>query len=236
MIESPGRRRDDGVKPQMDDSWLDAVGDALETPAMQGLRAFLAAEIAAGRGFYPPGPLVFNALRLTPLERVRVVILGQDPYHGRGQAMGLSFSVPPGVTPPPSLRNIFAELGTDLGLPVPGSGDLTPWAERGVLLLNSVLTVGPGAPASHAGKGWEAFTDRVIAELSARREGIVFLLWGRYAQQKGAIVDATRHHVLTAPHPSPYSASNGFFGCRHFSRANGLLESDGLEPVDWRLP
>lgn len=219
----------------MDASWLEAVGDELETPAMQDLRTFLAAEVAAGRGFFPPGRLVFNALRLTPLEAVRVVILGQDPYHGRGQAMGLSFSVPAGVPPPPSLRNIFTELGTDLGLPTPATGDLTPWAERGVLLLNSVLTVSPGAPASHAGKGWEAFTDRVIAELSARREGIVFLLWGRYAQQKGAIVDPARHHVLTAAHPSPYSAGNGFFGCRHFSRANALLESAGRQQVDWGL-
>jgi uracil-DNA glycosylase len=219
----------------MEPSWLEAVGDELETPALQGLRAFLAAEVAAGRGFFPPARLVFNALRLTPLGAVRVVILGQDPYHGRGQAMGLSFSVPAGVPPPPSLRNIFNELGTDVGLPTPTSGDLTPWAERGVLLLNSVLTVAPGSPASHAGKGWEAFTDRVIAELSARREGIVFLLWGRYAQQKGAIVDTTRHHVLTAAHPSPYSASNGFFGCRHFSRANALLAAAGHPEVDWRL-
>jgi uracil-DNA glycosylase len=223
------------VQPRMDQTWLDAVGDELETPAMQELRAFLAAEIACGRGFYPPGPLVFNALRLTPIDDVRIVILGQDPYHGPGQAMGLSFSVPHGVPPPPSLRNIFVELGTDLGLPAPPDGDLTPWAERGVLLLNSVLTVAPRSPASHAGKGWEMFTDRVIAELSARREGIVFLLWGRYAQQKGSIVDTTRHHVLTAAHPSPYSASNGFFGCRHFSAANALLESAGTPPVDWRL-
>ncbi len=219
----------------MDESWLEAVGDELETPAMQSLRAFLAAEVAAGRGFFPPGRLVFNALRLTPFDDVRVVILGQDPYHGRGQAMGLAFSVPAGVPPPPSLRNVFVELGTDLGLPAPGTGDLTPWAERGVLLLNSVLTVAPGSPASHAGKGWEAFTDRVIAELSARREGIVFLLWGRYAQQKGAIVDTTRHHVLTAAHPSPYSASSGFFGCRHFSRANAYLGDGGLSPIDWSL-
>jgi len=223
------------MQPQMDPSWLEAVGDELETPAMQELRAFLAAEVAAGRGFFPPGRLVFNALRLTPLEAVRVVILGQDPYHGRGQAMGLAFSVPAGVPPPPSLRNIFVELGTDLGLAPPATGDLTLWAKRGVLLLNSVLTVSPGSPASHAGKGWETFTDRVIAELSARREGIVFLLWGRYAQQKGAIVDTTRHHVLTAAHPSPYSASNGFFGCRHFSRANALLEDGGLPPIDWLL-
>jgi uracil-DNA glycosylase len=219
----------------MDPSWLEAVGDELETPAMQALRSFLTGEVAAGRGFFPPGQLVFNALRLTPLDSVRVVILGQDPYHGVGQAMGLSFSVPRGVAQPPSLRNIFVELGTDLGLPTPTTGDLTPWASRGVLLLNSVLTVAPRSPASHAGKGWETFTDRVIAELSRRREGIVFLLWGRYAQQKGAIVDATRHHVLTTAHPSPYSASNGFFGCRHFSRANAFLELAGGPPLDWRL-
>lgn len=223
------------MQPQMDKSWLEVLGDELETTAMQELRAFLVAEVAASRGFFPPGQLVFNALRLTPVEAVRVVILGQDPYHGAGQAMGLSFSVPPGIAAPPSLRNIFSELGADLGVPPPTTGDLTPWAERGVLLLNSVLTVSPRAPASHAGKGWEGFTDRVIAELSARREGIVFLLWGRYAQQKGAIVDQGRHHVLTAAHPSPYSAGNGFFGCRHFSRANALLEAAGRPPVDWRL-
>ncbi len=223
------------MQPQMDPSWLEAVGDELETPVMQELRAFLAAEIAAGRGFFPPGRLVFNALRLTPFDAVRVVILGQDPYHGAGQAMGLAFSVPAGVPPPPSLRNIFAEVEADLALPSPPTGDLTLWAERGVLLLNSVLTVAPGSPASHAGKGWEPFTDRVIAELSAHRDGIVFLLWGRYAQQKGSIVDTTRHHVLMAAHPSPFSAGNGFFGCRHFSRANALLEEAGRSPVDWRL-
>ncbi len=223
------------MTPDMDASWLAALGDELETPAMQGLRTFLVAELAAGRGFYPPGRLVFNAFRLTPLDDVRVVILGQDPYHGRGQAMGLCFSVPPGIPQPPSLRNIFAELGADLGVQPPRCGDLTPWARRGVLLLNSVLTVSPGSPASHAGKGWEAFTDRAIAELSARREGIVFLLWGRYAQQKGAVVDRSRHHVLTAAHPSPYSASNGFFGCRHFSRTNELLAAAGRPPLDWSL-
>lgn len=219
----------------MDPSWLDAVGDELETPGMQSLRAFLRAEVAAGRGFYPRAPLVFHALELTPLPSVRIVILGQDPYHGPGQAMGLSFSVPAGVAHPPSLRNIFTELGTDLGLPTPTTGDLTPWAKQGILLLNSVLTVAPHSPASHAGKGWEQFTDRVIAELSARRDGIVFLLWGRYAQQKGAVVDAARHHVLTAAHPSPFSAHNGFFGCRHFSRANALLASAGAPEIDWRL-
>ena len=219
----------------MDPSWLDAVGDELETPRMQSLRAFLGAEVSSGRGFFPPAPLVFNALQLTPLPSVRVVVLGQDPYHGPGQAMGLSFSVPAGCPHPPSLRNIFAELSSDLAVPPPATGDLTPWARRGVLLLNSVLTVAPRSPASHAGKGWEQFTDRVIAELSARCEGIVFLLWGRYAQQKGAIVDTTRHHVLAAAHPSPLSAHNGFFGCRHFSRANALRAGDGLPGVDWRL-
>jgi uracil-DNA glycosylase len=220
----------------MDPSWLEAVGDELETPVMQRLRGFLREELAAGRGFYPPAPLVFNALRLTPLPDVRIVILGQDPYHGPGQAMGLSFSVREGIAQPPSLRNIFAELASDLGIAAPSTGDLTPWAQRGVLLLNSVLTVAPGSPASHAGKGWEQFTDRVIAGLSSRREGIVFLLWGRYAQQKGAVVDTTRHHVLTAAHPSPFSAHNGFFGCRHFSRANALLVAAGAPELDWRLP
>ena len=220
----------------MHESWLAVLGDELAQPSMQELRAFLVAELADGRRFYPPAERVFNALSLTPFDAVRVVILGQDPYHGAGQAMGLCFSVPPGVPPPPSLQNIHKELETDLGLPRPSSGDLTPWAERGVLLLNAVLTVSPGKPASHAGKGWERFTDRAIRELSERREGIVFLLWGRYAQQKGAIVDAARHHVLTAAHPSPYSAANGFFGCRHFSRANALLEADGQDAVDWALP
>jgi uracil-DNA glycosylase len=221
--------------PRMHPSWLDALADEFEAPYMTSLRAFLTAERASGRTFFPPTDLVFNALSLTPLDAVRVVILGQDPYHGPSQAMGLCFSVPPGVTPPPSLANIFTELGTDLGLPRPTGGDLTPWAERGVLLLNAVLTVAPRAAGSHAGKGWEQFTDRVVREISDRREGVVFLLWGKYAQQKGAVVDRGRHHVLEAAHPSPFSAAR-FFGCRHFSRANALLESDGRESVDWRLP
>ena len=220
----------------MHESWLAVLGDELEQPTMQELRAFLVAEVAAGRRFYPPADQVFNALALTPFDDVRVVVLGQDPYHGAGQAMGLCFSVPMGVAPPPSLQNIHKELASDLGLAQPSSGDLTPWAERGVLLLNAVLTVSPGKPASHAGKGWERFTDRAIRELSDRREGIVFLLWGRYAQQKGAVVDTARHHVLTAAHPSPYSAANGFFGCRHFSRANELLVARAAQPIDWALP
>ncbi len=220
----------------MHESWRAVLGDELEQPHMQELRAFLVAEVAAGRRFYPPADRVFNALELTPFDQVRVVILGQDPYHGAGQAMGLCFSVPDGVPLPPSLRNIYEELARDVGVPRPTTGDLTPWAERGVLLLNAVLTVSPGKPASHAGKGWEVFTDRAIRELSDRREGIVFLLWGRYAQNKGAIVDTARHHVLTAAHPSPYSAASGYFGCCHFSRANALLEGAGRAPIDWRLP
>ena len=224
------------MQPRMHESWLAVLGEELEQPTMQELRAFLVAEVAAGRRFYPPADQVFNALALTPFDDVRVVVLGQDPYHGAGQAMGLCFSVPTGVPPPPSLQNIYKELASDLGLAQPSSGDLTPWAERGVLLLNAVLTVSPGRPASHAGKGWEQFTDRAIRELSDRREGIVFLLWGRYAQQKGAVVDRARHHVLTAAHPSPYSAANGFFGCRHFSRANELLVARDAQPIDWALP
>jgi len=223
------------VQPRIDESWRAVLGDEFEQPYMRDLRAFLAAELQAGRRFLPPAALVFNALALTRFEDVRVVILGQDPYHGPGQAMGLCFSVPPGVPQPPSLQNIFKELASDLGVGPPSSGDLTPWARRGVLLLNAVLTVAPRSPGSHAGRGWERFTDRAVAELSARREGIVFLLWGKYAQQKGDVVDRSRHHVLTAAHPSPYSAAGGFFGCRHFSRANELLVGDGGEPVDWRL-
>ena len=219
----------------MHESWLAVLEDELERPHMQELRGFLRAELQAGRGFFPPADRVFAALQLTSFDAVRVVVLGQDPYHGPGQAMGLCFSVPAGVPQPPSLQNIFKELSSDLGVPTPGTGDLTPWAQRGVLLLNAVLTVSPRRAGSHAGKGWEQFTDRAIRELSERRDGIVFLLWGRYAQQKGELVDRSRHHVLTAAHPSPYSAT-GFFGCRHFSRANALLAGDGGEPVDWRLP
>lgn len=224
------------MQPRIHSSWLAVLGDELETPHMRDLRTFLVAERAAGRTFYPPAELVFNALWQTPFEAVRVVILGQDPYHGPGQAMGLCFSVPSGVQEPPSLRNIFEELHADLGVPAPASGDLTPWAQRGVLLLNAVLTVAPRQAGSHAGKGWERFTDRAVRELSDRRDGLVFLLWGRYAQQKGEHVDRSRHHVLTAAHPSPFSAANGFFGCRHFSEANRLLAAQGLEPVDWSLP
>ncbi len=228
-------RRLHRVQPKIDGSWSAVLGDEFEQPHMQQLRAFLVDEVEAGRGFYPPAADVFNALALTPFEAIRVVILGQDPYHGPGQAMGLCFSVRNGVRQPPSLQNIFRELHDDVGIHIPASGDLTEWAKKGVLLLNAVLTVSPRKPASHAGKGWEPFTDRCVRELSERRDGLVFLLWGRYAQQKGEIVDRAKHRVLEAPHPSPYSASSGFFGCRHFSQTNRILESAGGPPVDWQL-
>lgn len=191
---------------------------------------------AAGQpAFYPPAGRMFAALELTPLDRVRAVIVGQDPYHGPGQAMGLCFSVPAGVRHPPSLQNIFKERQQDLGLPVPRSGDLSDWARSGVLLLNSVMTVAPGQAASHAGMGWERFTDRIISLISEQRKNVVFLLWGAYAQRKGQLVDTARHHVLGAPHPSPLSAHRGFFGSKPFSQTNALLRAAGVELVDWRL-
>ena len=183
---------------------------------------------------YPPGPSIFRAFDLTPLPDVKVVILGQDPYHGPGQAMGLSFSVPDGIPAPPSLKNIFQEIETDLGVKMSGRPNLEGWARQGVLLLNSVLTVEAGQPTSHSRIGWMEFTDAVIRTISERREGVVFLLWGRFAQEKSALIDTTKHHVLMAAHPSPL-ARGAFFGCRHFSKANQILLSEGLEPIQWQL-
>jgi uracil-DNA glycosylase len=203
---------------------------------MADLKRFLLAERERGRRIFPKGSEWFRALDLTPLEQVRVVILGQDPYHGEGQAHGLCFSVQPGVPPPPSLVNIFKELDTDLGIKPARHGLLDHWAKQGVLLLNSVLTVEMGRAAAHRDKGWERFTDAVVAAVNAKPEPVVFLLWGSYAQKKAAFVDQSRHLVLKAPHPSPLSAHSGFFGCRHFSKANAFLERRGLAPIDWALP
>ncbi len=203
---------------------------------MQQLRAFLVAEKAAGKRIFPKGGAWFRALNLTPPEAVRVVILGQDPYHGPGQAHGLCFSVPPGVRVPPSLVNIYKELERDLGIARASHGFLEHWAAQGVLLLNSVLTVEAGQAASHAGKGWERFTDAVIAAVNAGKTPVVFLLWGAYAQRKGAMIDQSRHLVLKAAHPSPLSAHNGFHGCGHFSAANTWLTNHGTQPIDWALP
>lgn len=221
---------------RLEASWLAQVGDQFDTPRMQALSRFLRDEKRAGKVVYPPGPSIFAALDATPFESVAVVILGQDPYHGPGQAHGLCFSVLPGVPVPPSLDNIFAELTRDIGVPRPDHGCLTPWARRGVLLLNAVLTVERGIAGSHQGKGWEEFTDACVDALNRKREHLVFLLWGSYAQAKGRLIDRQRHLVLKAPHPSPLSAHRGFIGCGHFSRANGYLRDRGRQPVDWRLP
>ncbi len=204
-------------------------------PYFEQIVFFLKQEKQSGKTIYPPGPLIFNAFEKTPFDKVKVVILGQDPYHGAGQAHGLCFSVPDGITPPPSLINIFKELNADTGTPVPASGNLEKWANQGVLLLNAMLTVRANSPASHSKIGWENFTDAVIRLLSDKKHGIVFILWGRFAQDKQELIDATKHHILKAAHPSPFSANNGFFGCRHFSKANELLAQERLEPIDWRL-
>jgi len=203
---------------------------------MQELRTFLEEERATGRAFYPTSDNIFRAFALSPFEQTRVVVIGQDPYHGPGQAHGLSFSVPAGVPKPPSLVNIFKELGSDLAVPMPREGDLEPWSRQGVLLLNATLTVRAHAAGSHQGKGWERFTDAVVSALNEQRDGLVFVLWGRHARQKGAGIDRGRHHVLESAHPSPLSASKGFFGCRHFSQINALLTARGEAPIEWALP
>lgn len=224
-----------GSALRMDASWVPRVGGYFERPDMHALREFLVAQKRAGKQIFPPGSEIFAAFDAAPFEAVKVVILGQDPYHGPGQAHGLCFSVRRGVPVPPSLKNIFAELERDLALPRPANGCLTPWAQQGVLLLNSVLTVECAHAASHQGKGWEGFTDHVVDQLNREREHLVFMLWGAYAQTKGRLIDRDRHCVLTAPHPSPLSAHRGFMGCGHFSAANEYLRSHGIEPVDWRL-
>lgn len=220
---------------KLESSWQRAVGEEFEKSYMIKLLGFLEDEIAQGKLIYPDSSKVFAALNGTPVSDVKVVILGQDPYHGPGQAQGLSFSVLPGVAVPPSLKNIYKELTNDTGFSVPSHGCLLSWAEQGVLLLNSVLTVEAGKAASHQGKGWEIFTDRVIAYLDSELSNLVFILWGNYAQRKGAIIDRNKHLVLTSPHPSPLSASRGFFGNHHFSKANAYLRHHGISSVDWQL-
>lgn len=221
---------------KLEPSWLQVLGDEFDKPYMIELKAFLQAEKKAGKVIYPPADLWFNALNTTPFNAVRVVILGQDPYHGPGQAHGLCFSVLRGVPTPPSLQNMFKELRSDVGVPIPAHGNLQHWAEQGVLLLNAVLTVEQARANAHQGRGWELFTDACIAHLNREREGLVFLLWGSYAQRKGQLIDRTRHCVLEAPHPSPLSAHRGFLGCRHYSKTNSWLEEHGERPVDWTLP
>lgn len=219
---------------QIEKSWKEALGAEFEKPYFATLVQELHRQKQAGEVIFPPGGQIFKAFELCPLGKVKVVILGQDPYHGYGQAMGLSFSVPQGVEAPPSLKNIFKEIESDLGIRMSGSPDLRPWAEQGVLLLNSVLTVRAGQPASHSRIGWQTFTDAVIKTISDRCEGVVFLLWGNYARSKAVLVDKSRHHVLEAPHPSPL-ARGAFFGCRHFSATNEILAAEGKSPIDWEL-
>ena len=225
---------------KLNPSWLEPLRAEFDSPYMAALKAYLVAEKAAGKRIFPKGTEWFRALDLTALEDVRVVILGQDPYHGEGQAHGLCFSVQPGVRPPPSLVNIYKELASDLGIPPVRHGFLEHWAQQGVLLLNAVLTVQMGMAASHRDRGWERFTDAVIRLINARPEPVVFMLWGSYAQKKAAFVDSLdrggRHLVLKAAHPSPLSAHNGFLGCKHFSKANAFLASHGQKPIDWALP
>lgn len=226
----------DAERIRLEPSWKARVGAMLELPQMQALAAFLRAEKATGKIIYPPGARIFAAFDSTPFAAVKVVVLGQDPYHGPGQAHGLSFSVNPGVAIPPSLVNIYKEIERDLGIPPADHGCLLPWTEQGVLLLNSVLTVERGHAGSHQGMGWEAFTDACVDKLNREREGLVFLLWGSHAQTKGRLIDTRRHRVFKAPHPSPLSAHRGFIGCAHFSHANGFLRERGQQPIDWRLP
>ncbi len=225
-----------GERIRLEAGWKARLLDVLTGAPMQALRAFLRAQLAAGKTIYPPRAQIFAALDATPFDQVKVVILGQDPYHGPGQAHGLCFSVRPGVPVPPSLQNIFKEIQADLGIAPARHGDLRSWAGQGVLLLNAVLTVEHGRAGAHQGQGWEQFTDAVIDRLNREREGLVFLLWGSPAQAKGRLLDRQRHLVLTAPHPSPLSAHRGFLGCRHFSQTNAWLVARGQAPIDWSLP
>ena len=222
------------MEVRIEESWRKALQSEFDKPYFARLVDFLHQEKAAGQVVYPPGSQIFRAFELTPVDQVKVVILGQDPYHNPGQAMGLSFSVPDTVPAPPSLKNIFKEIESDLGIRMSGSPDLTPWARQGVLLLNAVLTVRAGEPTSHSAIGWQTFTDAVIRTVSERQDGVVFLLWGAYARSKAPLIDASRHLVLEAAHPSPL-ARGAFFGCRHFSRCNAYLASHGEAPIDWKL-
>lgn len=222
------------VNPQIEESWKVALQEEFQKPYFKELKSFLLEEKKQGKEIYPPFPLIFNAFNTTPLNQVKVVIIGQDPYHGSGQAHGLSFSVPAGVKPPPSLKNIFKELHADLGVPISEHGDLTKWAKQGVLLLNAMLTVEARQAASHQKKGWEEFTNAAISAISMHKKGVVFILWGRYAQQKAILIDDKKHHILESAHPSPFSATK-FFGCKHFSKTNSLLEMQGQTTIDWKL-
>jgi len=221
---------------KIESSWKKALKEEFEKPYFEQIVFFLKTERQAGKTVYPPGPLIFNAFDQTPFDQVKVVLLGQDPYHGAGQAHGLCFSVQDGVNPPPSLVNIFKEIQSDIGITMDlKKGNLTHWAQQGVLLLNAALTVRANEPFSHSKIGWATFTDAVIQKIADEKRDIIFLLWGKFAQEKQALIDETKHHVLKAAHPSPFSADKGFFGCRHFSKTNQLLQQQGKDPIDWKI-
>jgi len=235
MLEQGDKlRQTEAPTVRMEPGWAQLLNNEFSKPYFRELSTFLKARKQSGAAIYPQGSRIFAAFDYTPPSKLKAVILGQDPYHGPGQANGLCFSVSPGIARPPSLINIFKELQSDLGIPVPAHGNLEAWARQGVLLLNATLTVEAGMAGSHQGKGWEQFTDAVISCISSNMNGIVFLLWGRFAQAKASLIDASRHHILTAPHPSPL-ARGGFSGCRHFSKTNALLKAAGKEEIDWRL-
>ncbi len=220
----------------LEPSWLEVLHNEFEKDYLLKLKQFLKEQEEAGYKIYPKSSDIFNAFRKTPFKDLKVVILGQDPYHGVNQAHGLSFSVQKGFTPPPSLKNIYKELAIDIpGFVIPDHGELTEWSEQGVMLLNATLTVRAGSPRSHQKKGWEIFTDTVIQKISEQKEGIIYLLWGKFAQAKADLIDAKKHHILKAAHPSPYSADNGFFGCKHFSKTNAILEKESKKTIDWQI-
>ena len=223
------------MKVEFHDSWQEVLQTEFDQAYFSLIKGFIIRERKLGHTFYPEGQNIFNAFNSTPFDQVKVIILGQDPYHGPGQAHGLSFSVPNGIKPPPSLKNIFKEIHQDLGLPIPDHGNLSKWADQGVLLLNAILTVRAHSPASHSKSGWATFTDAVIRTLSDQREHLIFLLWGKFAQQKSQLIDDEKHTILTAPHPSPFSVHRGFFGCGHFSKVNQILRQRGENGIDWQL-
>ena len=223
------------ISPKIEESWKSVLSEDFDSNYFSELKSFLENERRSGLIIYPPGQFIFSAFDKTPFQNVKVVILGQDPYHGTGQAHGLSFSVPKSQVVPPSLKNIFKEIKDDLNIAIPETGNLEKWAQQGVLLLNATLTVRANQPGSHQKKGWENFTDSVIRKLSTQRTGIVFILWGKYAEAKEPLIDSTKHFILKSPHPSPFSADKGFFGCKHFSKTNNILVREGKSPIDWSL-
>lgn len=223
------------INPKINEEWKEILWDEFQKPYFLEIKKFLLEEKKLEKNIFPPQNLIFNAFNTTPFSKVKVVILGQDPYHGLGQAHGLSFSVPDGIKPPPSLANIFKELHTDVNFVVPTHGNLVKWAQQGVLLLNAILTVEANNAASHQKRGWEYFTNAVIEKISKHKSGVIFLLWGKYAQEKQILIDENKHYILKAAHPSPFSAYNGFFGCKHFSTTNSILIKNGSTPIDWQI-